>query len=83
MRPSLHYDYLFHHVCEAVATDPAWERWWAAGGVPRLELQVFLDGAGEETPLPDGEAYLPDELLTLAQRKGYLDLADIQRFLPG
>ena len=28
-------------------------------------------------------AELPPELLKLARRKGYLDLADIKRFLPG
>jgi hypothetical protein len=38
--------------------------------------------AEPEPSLPDGEAYLADEMLKLAQRKGYLDLADIRRFLP-
>jgi Protein of unknown function (DUF4240) len=44
------YVLFLHEVVEAVAVDPAWQRWWAAAGVPTCELSLLLDGTGYVPP---------------------------------
>jgi hypothetical protein len=39
----------FHHVLEALGTDPAWQQWWSASGVPLCELDLFF-GARDQRP---------------------------------
>jgi hypothetical protein len=44
------YAILLHGAVEAVAADPAWERWWEPTGVPACELSLLLDGADSSPP---------------------------------
>ncbi|MDP9818350.1 DUF4240 domain-containing protein [Spirilliplanes yamanashiensis] len=44
------YGQLLDHVMQALAHDPAWERWWSAAGVPECELSLIHDRSGFPTP---------------------------------
>jgi hypothetical protein len=44
------YGLFLHQVVDAVAADPAWQRWWAPAGVPSCELSLLLDRTGHSPP---------------------------------
>ncbi|WP_242625327.1 DUF4240 domain-containing protein [Krasilnikovia cinnamomea] len=48
--PPAAYTLLLREVVTAVASDPAWQRWWAEADVPLCELSLVLDGTGHTAP---------------------------------
>lgn len=44
------YGLFLREVVDAVAADPAWQRWWVPAGVQSCQLSLLLDGTGNVPP---------------------------------